>query len=129
MKLFLSKVAGLSFFRFLLSGGVNTFVTYLIYIFLLNFCSYQESYTVAYVFGIVLAFFLGRFFVFKSDRGAKSIIFFPMIYLVQYLVSMGILWFWVDLLSLNDLFAPLVAIFITIPITYIISSFVFIKKA
>lgn len=112
-----------------MSGGANTLVTYFIYLILLNFLSYQESYTIAYVCGIVLAFFLGRFFVFKSHRGARSVIFFPLIYLAQYLVSMLVLWVWVERLNLSDAVAPLVAIVITVPITYVLSSFVFINPS
>lgn len=129
MQLLSLMIAKFSFVRFLMSGGTNTVITYLIYLFLLNFLSYQESYTVAYVCGIVLAFFLGRFFVFKSHRGVQSIFLFPIIYLVQYLASMLILWVWVEQLYLSYSVAPLVAILVTVPITYMLSCYVFVKPS
>lgn len=129
MRLFSLSVAEFSFIKFLMSGGANTAITYFIYILLLNIFSYQESYTMAYVFGVVLAFVLGRFFVFNSHRGVRSFILFPLVYLVQYFVSMVILWVWIERLNYSDSVAPLVAILITVPITYVLSRFVFVKPS
>lgn len=120
-----SLVAGSRFFRFLISGGVNTCATYAIYLLLLQVLDYKLAYSVAYVFGIVLSFLINRLFVFKTHRGWRSILLFPLVYLAQYLTSVAVIWGWVEVLSLSATVAPLIAIAITIPLTYVLSRFVF----
>lgn len=116
------------FARFLLSGGFNTVVTYGLYLLILNFLAYRESYTIAYVAGIVLAYSLNRYFVFKSHNGVRSVALFPLIYLVQYLASLLVLWVWVEKLGLDDRLAPLIAIAITVPLTFVLSKYLFLKR-
>jgi putative flippase GtrA len=128
MSLLPSRLTQLSFAKFLISGGFNTAVTYAIYLALLMLAPYQVSYTVAYVIGIFLAFALNHFFVFKSHRGVRSVVLFPLVYLVQYLASMLTLWVWIEQWGRSERTAPLVAIIVTVPITYLLSRFVFLPK-
>lgn len=114
------------FFRFILSGGLNTAITYGIYLVLLQQISYQISYTVAYVSGIVVSYALNRAFVFKSHRGLRSILLFPLIYITQYGIGMLLLWLWIDIAKLSDKIAPLVVVVVTVPATYVLSRFVFL---
>lgn len=122
-----SKLLFQNFKKFLISGVFNTFLTYGVYLALLMFLPYTTSYTISYVTGIVLAYMLNRFFVFKEHRGLRSVVLLPLVYLVQYVVSMLVLWCWVEKFGFADLLAPLVAITITIPITYMLSRLVFSK--
>jgi putative flippase GtrA len=125
----LSKFLKLDFARFLVSGGFNTALTYGIYLILLLALPYKASYTLSYLIGILLAYTLNRFFVFKSHRGLQSALLLPLIYGLQYILSMIILWCWVEKFELDERLAPLAAIVITVPITYIFSKFAFTKKA
>ena len=118
-------VASSSFVRFLISGGINTICTYAAYLTLLRFVAYQVAYTIAYVFGIVLAFLINRLFVFKTHRGWRSMVLFPFVYLAQYLASLAVLWVWVEHLHLWKEAAPLVAVLITVPLTFLLSRMVF----
>lgn len=117
-----------NFAKFLIAGGLNTAITYGIYLILLMLIPYTASYTISYITGIVLAYLLNRFFVFKSHQGLKSIALLPLVYLAQYVVGILILWCWVEKLGFSDRLAPLAAIIITIPITYIFSRLVFSKS-
>lgn len=117
-----------SFVRFLLSGGLNTVVTWALYLVLLNFIGYKTSYSISYVFGIVLAYLINRFFVFKTHRGVSSIMLFPLVYLFQYLLGLLIVWGWVEVFKMEVLFAPLISIIVSIPITYILTKYVFNGK-
>ncbi|WP_245217795.1 GtrA family protein [Pseudomonas eucalypticola] len=119
------KLTHFSFIRFLMSGGFNTALTYAIYLLLLNLTSYQVSYSVAYGTGILIAFLLNRFFVFKTHQGLRSILLFPLVYVAQYLASLGILWVWIDQLHLDARLGPLAAIVLTIPLTYGLSKLIF----
>jgi putative flippase GtrA len=114
------------FFRFILSGGLNTAITYAIYLLLLQQISYQISYTVAYVSGIVISYILNRAFVFRGHRGLRSILLFPLVYVAQYGFGMLILWLWIDMAKLNDKVAPLIVVAVTLPLTYVFSRFVFL---
>lgn len=124
----ISKLLKLDVARFLMSGGFNTALTYGMYLALLTVSSYQVSYTISYVTGIVLAYVLNRFFVFKSHQGLKSALMMPLIYFAQYLLSLLILWVWVEKLGLDRRFAPLAAIAITLPVTFMLSRLAFLKR-
>lgn len=124
----LKKLHDFSFTRFLASGAFNTLVTYALYLALLNIMNYKTSYTITYLFGILLSYILNRHFVFKSTAGARSILLYPLVYLAQYLVSLGVLWLWVDYLHLNEKAAPIIAVIITIPLTYLLSKAIFSNK-
>jgi Predicted membrane protein len=118
-------VAKSSFLRFLISGGINTSVTYLVYLSLLKITGYKAAFTIAYVLGIALAFAINRLFVFQTHRGWRSVIMFPFVYLIQYLASITIVWLWVEKFGLPMEAAPLTAIVVTIPLTFVLSRLVF----
>lgn len=114
-----------SFARFLISGGVNTAVTYAMYLGLLQVIDYKTAYTIAYVTGIMLAFLINRLFVFRTHRGWRSLVTFPFVYLAQYLVGIAVVWAWVAHFHLPAAAAPLLAIVITVPMTFVLSRLVF----
>lgn len=114
--------------RFLLAGGLNTVVTYLMYLALLPVCGSQRSYAIAFASGIVFSYVLGRVFVFKSHQGYRSALMLPLVYLLQYLVGAAVVWAWVDLLSQHAALAPAISIVVTLPLTYFLSKFVFVGK-
>jgi putative flippase GtrA len=126
MKRFITAVFKNRFMRFLCTGGLNTAVTYGIYLFLLQEVNYQISYTIAYVTGIVLTFLLNKLFVFKAHQGWKSLVLFPLVYVFQYLFGMLILWLGVRYLGLDVKFGPLVVVILSIPLTYLLSRLVFV---
>lgn len=114
--------------RFLLAGGVNTAVTYLLYLGLLRVTSYQISYAIAFVCGIAISYVLGRIFVFKQHQGLRSALMLPLVYLVQYLAGAAVMWAWVDGFHQHLTLAPAIAILVTLPLTYCLSKFVFVGK-
>lgn len=116
------------FLRFLLSGGVNTVATYAIYLALLRIIGYRAAYTIAYITGILLSYVINRVFVFRTHRGWSSALLFPLVYFAQYLVGLATVWLWVGQLHLAQALAPLIAILVTIPLTYILSRYVFLQR-
>ncbi|KHK65796.1 GtrA family protein [Pseudomonas frederiksbergensis] len=121
------KWQDIKFVRFLLTGGINTIATYCLYLALLNLLPYIWSYSISYVSGIFLAFFLNRFFVFKEHQGLKTVLLLPMIYVAQYAIGVLIVWLWVMTLELPEFLAPLAATLILIPFTYVLSKLIFVK--
>lgn len=113
--------------RFLAAGGINTLITYAIYLSALWFLgwSYAYSYTLSYAVGLVLAYLLNRNFVFKSHRGWLSVLLMPAIYVAQYLLGLFIVWLWVSQLGWWPELAPLAAIAGSLPITFLLSKWIF----
>jgi putative flippase GtrA len=114
------------FIRFVFTGGVNTAVTYFIYLLLLQVLNYQVSYTIAFVSGIAIAFLLNKLFVFKTHRGWKTVMLYPFVYFAQYIFGMLLLWFVVGQLDLSVELGPLVVVILTIPLTYWLSRLAFV---
>ena len=115
------------FFRFILSGCINTGITYLVYLILLPTLNYQISYAIAYTSGIIISFFLNKHFVFKKNRGLRSILLFPIVYIAQYCFNYVIIFIWIEFLKLPEVIAPLAAVALAVPVTYLITRWVFHK--
>lgn len=113
------------FVRFLLSGAFNTVATWLLYLLLIQFLSYRVGYSIAFFTGIALAYVLSRHFVFRREGGAAAVAVFPLIYLFQYLLGLGIVSVWVEVLGWQEALAPLAAIALTVPITFFLTRRVF----
>lgn len=126
MKEIIDSALGARFVRFLCTGGINTVLTYAIYLLLLQMLSYQVSYTIAYVSGIAITYFLNKIFVFKTHQGWKSVILYPFVYFFQYLFGMLVLWLIVGQLGLSAKLGPLAVVVMTIPLTYWLTRFVFV---
>lgn len=116
------------FYRFIISGGLNTAITYSVYLVLLQFLPYHVSYTAAYISGIVSAYALNRSFVFESHQGLWSIVAMPLIYLAQYLVGIIMVWACVEKFDVSDVVAPLMALMVSVPLTYFLSHLAFLGK-
>lgn len=116
-----------SFWRFLLSGGFNTVVTYMLYLLLELVLDYRASYTTAFIAGIALAYWLNRIYVFRVKGSRTAATLFPLVYLAQYSTGLMMVSLWVEILGFNARLAPLAAIAVTIPLTYILSRWVFLR--
>lgn len=116
------------FLRFFLSGGLNTAITYCLYLVLLDWTSYSLSYTFAYVTGVLLSYIFNRVFVFQEHQGMRTAMLLPVVYLVQYLLSLFILWLWVDCGNFSTKSGPLIVVTATLPITYLLSKFSFLGR-
>lgn len=114
-----------SFIRFLISGGLNTALTFVLYILLLNLFPYKVSYSIAFVTGIAIAYFLGRYFVFDCQHNQKRILFFPPIYVLQFILGLLIVHVWVEYLNFDSTYASLFAVAILTPITFGLNRWVF----
>jgi len=115
------------FFKFIISGGLNTIATYLVYLLLLTITNYQISYTVSYIAGIILSYYLNKKFVFKTKNSLKTFLIYPLVYLSQYLLGFFLTWFWIEILKLNPIYSPIIVVALSLPVTFLLSRFVFTK--
>ncbi|WMT40585.1 GtrA family protein [Paenibacillus sp. D2_2] len=124
----LTKLLNKEFLKFVISGGINTLATYLVYLLLLIFFNYSLSYTISYVSGIFLSYYLNTVFVFKEKVSFVKFLKFPVVYLVQYLINIFMLYILVEYLHISTQIVPLIVIVVTIPITYTLSKFIIKSK-
>src|SRR5262245_8344915 len=87
--------------RFIIAGGVNTLVTYLAYLLLLPFLGYALAYTVTYIAGIFLAYYLSARFVFCRPLQWRHAIQYPLVYLLQYALGITLTTALIEGLHLN----------------------------
>lgn len=111
--------------RFLAFGGLNTLVTYLGYLVLLHWLPYRTSYSIAFASGVVLAYVMNRYLVFRLPGGRFGPLYVAVIYAGQYLLGLVIVTIWVDWIGGPARVAPLIAIVVSLPITYLCNAYVF----
>lgn len=117
------RIAG-EFVRFLIMGGANTLVAYVIYLLLLNWLRYEIAYAIGYACGIVLAYTLSAAFVFRKPLSRRSAVRFPLVYVAQFLVSLGLLRIAVEIFNMPEWIAFGFAVALTIPVTFMLSRWV-----
>ncbi|MBI5438018.1 MAG: GtrA family protein [Nitrosomonadales bacterium] len=121
------KIIRGEFARFLLAGAANTLLTYLLYLFLLEFLAYLLAYSITFCTGIALSYFLNVYFVFKQRASFSSFVKFPIVYIIQYSLGAAILWLLVDMAGVSPAIAMIGVIAATIPVTFLASRFVLTK--
>lgn len=109
------------FTRFLISGGINTGLTYLIYLALIPLMAYSLAYSVSYVTGIVIAYVINTRFVFQAKMQVKSALLYPLVYVVQYVAGVLLLVLLVENLGVDERLAPILIIILTTPLTFILN--------
>lgn len=117
------------FLRFLFAGGLNTLLTYVLYLVLMQFMPYWAAYSISFAAGIVLAYVMNRLFVFGQHRGAISVIGLPAVYGIQYLTGMFLLWLWVAVAGLDARLGPLVVVAATVPLTFVLTRYLFTERS
>ena len=111
-------------FRFLVSGAICTLLSYGAYIALCVVFKYQLAYFISYLIGIIFSYINHASFVFKTNMSLMSFIRFPLVYIVQYVCGAVLLQLLV-MAGASITFAPLFVIALTLPLTFILSRFVF----
>lgn len=111
--------------RFIIAGGMNTLITYVLYLFLIQTLSYKIAYCISYLCGFFISYIFNTCFVFRVKMTLKSLFTFPIVYIAQYILSVAGIIFIVDYLHVQKEIGPLIIVTITIPITFFISRIIF----
>ena len=107
--------------RFVLGGGMNTAFTYVLYLALERVLPYQVAYGLAYGAGIVFAYWFNARFVFHVPLTWRGLFAYPVVYVVQYLASAGLLGILVSGLGASRVLAPLAVSAMMLPLTFVLS--------
>lgn len=128
LHILLMKFINKPFFRFVISGILNTAVTYALYLVLLLFIEYKTSYTISYIIGIFFSYYLSTKFVFKESVSFIKFLKFPIVYLVQYFINLLFVFLFVEKLGVSSQIVPIIVTFISIPITFVLSKFIIVSR-
>ena len=109
---------------FLIGGGLNTGLTYCLYLLLSYLIDYQIAYAIAYMAGIVFAYFFNSKVVFKVEHSLLGMLIYPTIYLVQYIFGALLLNLLVEHLHLHKAIAPILVILLLLPSSYLLNKIV-----
>lgn len=116
--------------RFLIVGGINFVVGYLVdigsYALMVNFFNVSETVSqnlspaIGTIIGAINSYFWNKYFTFKSTekKSFKEICRFSLVYLAQYLVSIGIQALLHNVMGVNIYIAKLITIVITTLISW-----------
>lgn len=115
--------------RFLLAGGFNTAITYLVYLGALQVVPYRFAYTASFALGIVLGYAINTWFVFKVPWSWPKMLAYPLVYLMQYVVGLLVLSLLVEHGWVDKRVAPLLVVIVTLPLTFVASRFLIKGKA
>ena len=109
------------FVRFLLVGGFNTILGYVIYALFLFITPYRVAFTMSYVVGIFSSYYLNSRFAFKTQLTLRKALQYPLVYVVQYVMGIVLITFWVDVVGIPEILGLPFAIIFTIPVTFTLS--------
>ncbi len=117
-------------FRFILTGGLNTFDYYLVYLILFQIVelNYLTSHITAFLASAFISFFVTTKYTFNETITLKKFIMFPLTFLPNLLISTFFTIFFVNLNILSKTYASLIAMFVAIPVTFIVSKKIIKEK-
>jgi putative flippase GtrA len=115
------NIAHTPFARFLFWGSVHTVATYVLYLVILSFSHYQLAYTVTFVVGVVMSYALNTRMVFRKRWSWAKLVRFPVVYVVQYFLGMGLMWLLVARLGIDERLAPIPVVAMLVPVTYLMA--------
>ena len=115
--------------RFILVGGANTAITYLVYLALLNFFGYLISFTFSFAIGVVFAFITYSKFVFYQSYNLKRLPQYSLLYIAQYVMGLALLFVLVKKIGLDERIAPIINVIVLTPITFLLNRWFLIRRA
>ena len=107
--------------RFLITGIVNTGVTYVIYLLMLLVIDYRMAYFVSFASGIAIALVLNSTFVFKTALTFRKAAGFVAAYGIQLVAGIVILQWLVEHTPVSPTIAPLCVMIFTVPLSFLMS--------
>ena len=114
------------FWKFNVVGILNTINYYILYMIFKE--ALQLNYMTAHLLGFFISmigsFYLNSYFTYRIRPTLKKFLKFPLTYVVNILVSTLAIYILVQLLSISDNIAPIIATIIAIPFTFVISKII-----
>ena len=125
---FLEKI--LQFVKFGIVGVSNTLISYIVYVILVTFgCHYLAASLLGFLISVINAFYWNNKYVFKVDGTEKRIWWSSFIKTFISYAGTGLilnnilLVIWIDIFQMNEMLGPIVNLFITIPLNFLLNKF------
>ena len=114
------------FFLYIFYGGLNTLISFIIYCLLINLnIFYMYAHTISTLFSIIFVYFLFSKFIW-IHRGMRSIRRFIELIIINYFLSIILLFVLIDIFNINVFISPLINIvLLTFFRFYILNNYVF----
>lgn len=111
------------FTRFIIVGVMNTIHYYLIYLLILYVfqLNYLYAHFIGFLFSLIGSFFLNSYFTYRVKPTLAKFFQFPLTQVVQTIATAVFLYVSVEWLHIHDVYAPLIVVFFTVPITFFIT--------
>ena len=118
------------FIKFSIVGFGNLFVSLITYYILIYFSiNYQIANIGGFITGSLNGYIWNKIWVFKnSKRDMGSIIKFYLTYMSTWLLIALLLYIWLEKMGISDKIAPVINVFITTPINYLLNKYWVFKK-
>lgn len=112
------------FIKFIVVGGINTLNYYGLY----TLCHhvfgfrYEGAHVTAFLLSMVASFFLNSYVTFQVKPTLKKFLQFPLTQVVNFTVTTVCIYVLVEQVGVSTNIAPLFAIFLAVPATFLITS-------
>ena len=118
------------FWKFNMVGIINTINYYILYMIFKEVLqmNYMTAHLLGFFISMIGSFYLNSYFTYQIKPTIKKFLKFPLTYVVNILVSTLAIYILVQLLSINDNIAPIIATIIAIPFTFVISKIILTKE-
>lgn len=118
------------FIKFAIVGFGNLFVSLITYYILVYFSiNYQIANIGGFITGSLNGYIWNKIWVFKSSKkNGSSIIKFYLTYLGTWFLSALLLYIWIEVFKISDIIAPVINVFITTPINYLLNKYWVFKR-
>ena len=116
--------------KFIIVGFINTLNYYLVYLTLLKVFNlpYLTSHIIGFLLSFIISFLLNCYFVYKVQPTWRKFISFPLTQVINISVQTFLLWILVDTYKMSAIYAPIIGLIITVPITFILSKYILKDK-
>ena len=115
--------------RFLFAGGLNTLLSYLVYLLLNMVVSYQVAYALSWLFGLlfIVIFYPSKVFI-GSENSWKKIALLVLQYVFVFVCGLQCLMLMVSYLGLSEALAALFTMVFTTGLNFILMRLLYRKK-
>ncbi|TKJ73431.1 GtrA family protein [Pseudomonas sp. CFBP13508] len=121
MQLLKKKFFNVEFIKFLIVGSINTGAGYIFYLAFIQVMAYTYAYSLSYALSVVVSYVLNARIVFNEPLSLKKLLAFPLVYIVQYITGLCLVYIAVEKLSAPPVLAPLLVVIVTLPLTFLIA--------
>ena len=114
--------------RFLFTGLFNTVFGYIVYLACLRVAPYSIAFIFSFSVSIFISFLLNSHFVFRTQVKWRNLVGVTKIYVIQALLGLCLLFFWIHFAKIDERLAPLLNVAILMPLSFFANRWLLLRK-